>query len=61
MMFWNDVYNDIILFERGKPYSASWRINATFDGESHVLTGSTKKELITTLAMLIVEVTKEEE
>jgi hypothetical protein len=38
-----------------------WQLTATFSGETHRLTGSTKKELITTLAMLIVEVTKEEE
>jgi hypothetical protein len=39
-----------------------WRISFSINGElPHVLTGSTIKELITTLATLIAELTKEEE
>jgi len=54
--YWSNIHDELLDLE-----SSSWQLTATFDGETHRLTGGTKKELITTLAMLIVEVTKEEE
>ena len=61
--YWSNIHDELLDLEsplRITP-KQEWKLTATFDGEIHVLTGSTKKELIRTLAMLIVEVTKEKE